>query len=771
MKKRITCLLIAASVIVPCIPAYAANDWEALYADKIEEIRSEYDVGQRRLAYPDYENPDNLFFTLQDIDFDGVPELYHTQCRRFEGEYSTSPEYEEIYYIKNGAVVQGTIDTEYHLGLLPAYKERKAGDFTADRWQFAARNISTGQVSFITNDACNYGALDYPSRTFSELTFDKNSGILKSTALLRQESDSYKEPQYPEGYEYIGIGTYFSNTHYSSGNLWDWTAPYIAPEAQEPADDLPEDEPIKVELNGDIMSFDNNPIMLDGRILVPMRAIFEALGATVTWYKDSQEVIAKNDKLTVQLKMGRNIMYVNGKTIEIDVSPGIFGDTTYVPVRVVAEAFDAEVTWNGETKTVIIKTSETVADVSPTAAPIHDEKSSLLTLYVGSYAAYRNSEIRYIDADNHSVVPVIIDGSTLVPVRFITEAFDGKLDWDGKNGIAAITVGNNEVKIYIDKPYITVNGEKKNIDVPAQVIENRTMVPLRAFAEAIGKNVDYYNGLIVIGDEKSVNDIMSQDKDKYIADNFSGYIHVANKPELLKVFASDEYDVVVNTTATFQGREYHITSKNIGFSDHEYTINGTVMKTNGGFDTHEIYFADMNPDDDNIEILFTEQWENMIIYVTAFEYNGTSAYQIEPIIGGGKKNLSYDGITMNDDGSLSLGEQYRAATCGMWGLKKTYRLSGNKFVQDVQDYYEVNMRLLLNHWTSQNKTVDTKDEIYVRCDKSYAFLKKGDYFTILYDDENGNIYVRTLDGREDWIPIPKYQEGMKICEAVFWMGG
>ena len=522
MKKRIIGLLIAASMIIPCIPAHAADDWKALYADKIEEIRSEYDVGQRKFADPYFDINFNLIFTLQDIDFDGVPELYHTQCRRFENEYSTSPEYEEIYYIKDGAVKQGTIDSEYHLGLLPPYRERTPGDFKADRWQYAARNISTGQVSFITNDSSTHGAADYPSRTFSSLTFDRNSGVLKSTVLIRQDAGSYTEPKYLEGYEYIGTGTYFSDTPYSNGNLWDWTAPYIAPETHEPQIDQPEDkEPIKVELNGERMSFDNNPIMLDGRILVPMRAIFESLGAAVTWYKDSQEVIAKNDKVTVQLKMDRNIMYVNGRTIEIDVSAGVFFDTTYVPVRVVAEAFDADVTWDSKTRTVIIKTPDAHADVSPTASPEpQEEKSGLLTLYIGSCAAYRNSEIRYIDADNHSVVPVIIDGSTLVPVRFITEAFDGKLDWDGENGIASITAGNNEVKIYIDKPYITVNGEEKTVDVPAQVIENRTMVPLRAFAEAIGKNVDYYNGLIVIGDEKSVKDIMSHDPDKYIADNY-----------------------------------------------------------------------------------------------------------------------------------------------------------------------------------------------------------------------------------------------------------
>ena len=635
MKKKFIILLTVAAMIIPCITIHAeSDDWETLYAAKIEEIRKEYKNGQRSFADPYYEAHLNLLFTLQDINFDGVPELYHTQISRSHNVFSTSHEYEEIYYIKDGAVVQGTIDSEYDLGLLPAYRERTPGDFTADRWQYAARNLSTGKVSFITNDANGSGATSHPERTVSELTFDKNSGVLKSTVLIHQDFQGYTEPQYLEGYEYIGIGTYFSDTPYDTGNLWGWYAPYIAPETQQ------------------------------------------------------------------------------------NVSSGV--------------------------------------------------ESSLLTLYVGSYAAYNDGEICYIDDENHKVTPIIVGDRTLVPVRFITEAFAGSLNWDGENRIAALTVGNNEVKIYIDKPYITVNGETRTIDVPAQIIQDRTMVPLRAFAEAIGKSVDYYNGLIVIGDEKSVADMMSQDLDKYTSDNFSSYVVAKNKPELLKAFESDEIDVIVNTHANFKGIDYHITSTMWGYIYHSYTINGVVMKTSGGFDTCEIYFADMNPDDDNIEIIFVEDGDNFI-NTTVFEYSGNSAYEIESEIDSRFKGLNYDGITMNEDGSISSCEQYRKG--GMWGLKKTYRLVDGRIVRDTQDYYEVNMPLLLSYWLKQEGAADIIDDVYVRCDKSYELLKAGDYFTILYDDENGNIYIRTTNGKEGWMPIPGYQDGMKICKPVFWRGG
>ncbi len=322
------------------------NSWETLYLEKMLEIKNEYQTGLRKFKYDGYEDENNLFFTLQDIDFDGVPELYHTQCSRFEGEYGTSQEDEEIYYIKNGKVEKARIESDYELGLLPSYSKKPVGDFYVDRYQYVAQNTATGEISFITNDSCNYGAVDYPSRTYLRLEFDKNNGVLRSTLLLRQDAGSYETEQYLEGYKFIGVGTYFSNTFYDRvGNLWEWSAPYIKPS-------------IKVTLNGEELSFPQPPVIVNDRTLVPVREIFEALGASVDWNGATQEVTATKDSKKVKLRIGSNTMIIeNGQTYaekELDVPAQLINDKTMVPVRAISEAFDCHVDWDEEKQTVKI---------------------------------------------------------------------------------------------------------------------------------------------------------------------------------------------------------------------------------------------------------------------------------------------------------------------------------------------------------------------------------------------------------------------------------
>ena len=112
--------------------------------------------------------------------------------------------------------------------------------------------------------------------------------------------------------------------------------------------------PISVTVNGAAVAFDQPPIIEEGRTLVPVRAIFEALGATVYWNGDTRTVTATKDNTIIILQIGNNIMQKNGENIILDVPAKIISDRTLVPVRAVAEAFDNTVGWNGDTREVII---------------------------------------------------------------------------------------------------------------------------------------------------------------------------------------------------------------------------------------------------------------------------------------------------------------------------------------------------------------------------------------------------------------------------------
>lgn len=113
---------------------------------------------------------------------------------------------------------------------------------------------------------------------------------------------------------------------------------------------------ISVVVNGKKMVFDQEPVILNNRVLVPLRAIFEELGATVTWRDDTKTVIATKDNLKIVLQINNDVMLVNDKQYNLDVPAQLINSRTFVPIRAVSEALNAEVKWDNDTKTVYINT-------------------------------------------------------------------------------------------------------------------------------------------------------------------------------------------------------------------------------------------------------------------------------------------------------------------------------------------------------------------------------------------------------------------------------
>lgn len=122
------------------------------------------------------------------------------------------------------------------------------------------------------------------------------------------------------------------------------------------------DEDITIYLNDEIMTFDQPPIIRNDFTLVPFRAIFEALDMTVQWFEDDRRVTAQDDKRTITLNIDSNKMYVNNDIIELLTLPIIYNERTLVPLRAISEAAGAEVSWDGETYSVYIKTEESDFD-------------------------------------------------------------------------------------------------------------------------------------------------------------------------------------------------------------------------------------------------------------------------------------------------------------------------------------------------------------------------------------------------------------------------
>ena len=113
----------------------------------------------------------------------------------------------------------------------------------------------------------------------------------------------------------------------------------------------------KVTVDGKTLQTDVPPTIVQGRTLVPLRAIFEALGADVEWDGSTQTVIGVKDTTEVKLTIGNTRATVNGNAMILDVPATIINGRTLVPARFIAESIGCSVDWNSNTRTAIINTS------------------------------------------------------------------------------------------------------------------------------------------------------------------------------------------------------------------------------------------------------------------------------------------------------------------------------------------------------------------------------------------------------------------------------
>ena len=119
------------------------------------------------------------------------------------------------------------------------------------------------------------------------------------------------------------------------------------------------DNEINLKIDDKTIEADVSPKIIDGRTMVPVRAIFEGVGASVEWDSQTKTIIGNRGGITVEMSIDRNIAKVNNSNVSMDCAPVIIDGRTFAPARYVAEAFGCKVDWNNESKTVNIVTSLT----------------------------------------------------------------------------------------------------------------------------------------------------------------------------------------------------------------------------------------------------------------------------------------------------------------------------------------------------------------------------------------------------------------------------
>lgn len=332
---------------------------------------------------------------------------------------------------------------------------------------------------------------------------------------------------------------------------------------------LAENDEIKVMLDGSQLSFDVQPIIENDRTLVPLRAIFEALGAEVEWWDEIKTVYASkelgnNINQTLTLKIGDDKMLLqktkiggdagevlDERAVTLDAPARIVSGRTLVPLRAVSEAFDCNVEWDGDTKSVTINSAVSgaataaptkVPAATPTPKPNHSSGGSSSG---GSHSSQRTPSP---DSAANTAEPVPTKAPTNRAVSFeqgllermtddknyMISPFSVKMvlamaangaDGDTKKemldamGINDINEFNEYVQSFME--YIK-NAAQKNED------KERYKLPVFEVANSIWINRDYGNG---VPDDISFSDDFS----KIIADYYDGESGVVGNDDKVSV--------------------------------------------------------------------------------------------------------------------------------------------------------------------------------------------------------------------------------------------
>lgn len=110
----------------------------------------------------------------------------------------------------------------------------------------------------------------------------------------------------------------------------------------------------EINVFGEVKESDAIPKIVNGRTMLPIRIIAEALGASVEWEGLEQKVLVLKDGMEIVITIDSDVALVNGDVINLESSAFVENDRTYLPLRFISENLGADVNWNAETQTVTI---------------------------------------------------------------------------------------------------------------------------------------------------------------------------------------------------------------------------------------------------------------------------------------------------------------------------------------------------------------------------------------------------------------------------------
>jgi len=142
---------------------------------------------------------------------------------------------------------------------------------------------------------------------------------------------------------------------------------------------------ISVVINGKLQRYTVSPMMSGGRVMVPMREIFQSLGAKVNWDARARKVTAIRRQTEVIIEVGDHHAMVGGRWMTLDAPPQMRQGHVFVPLRFVGESLGARVAWDARAYRVMIATGPPAAAAAaampvpataPTAPPVASDTTT-----------------------------------------------------------------------------------------------------------------------------------------------------------------------------------------------------------------------------------------------------------------------------------------------------------------------------------------------------------------------------------------------------------
>lgn len=180
---------------------------------------------------------------------------------------------------------------------------------------------------------------------------------------------------------------------------------------------------IEVRLNEQPLATSVAPVMRNGNTLVPMRDIFEALGATLNWDPATQVVTAQKDQTAVKLAINDTYATVNGQRVLLNQPAILYAGRTMVPLRFVSEAMGAQVYWNPALQRVSVTTPN--ADDNGTSTAALGSNGTGIGTGLGNGVAVAGA--RTLSVPTGAVVPVRLDRSLSSATAQVGQTFTASI--------------------------------------------------------------------------------------------------------------------------------------------------------------------------------------------------------------------------------------------------------------------------------------------------------------------------------------------------------